>query len=597
MVPKTTLRLLSDEEVEKLASFCLDDTYDLYDARFGSAGSINFDCSICNLQKDKCLGHNGYISLNCKIFHPLAYTRICEIINSTCLNCKIKTENGKFCIKCNRAIQNDYHINEDSSHYLVMKSSKNYINFTNSAILYPECVENILPKGYVISKIIVPPISIRTPFDIEYATEIQKLYKYLIKIITSNNEYKCFDKYRRKSEDERHKMHQRYAQKVYKLYEMIVGSKKNEGIIGMTGTKNGIFRLIMQGKRLENCARTVITPDPYLELDQVAIPKKIADNIKILEQIDTTNIKEMKELAKNGLLWWQETGDIKGETRHIVDGMSFFRPLQDDDLVLFNRQPSLSRTSMLCFRVLKKKDLSNTFGMNPQVVVPFNADFVGDEMNIFFGVAKKETKNELKELCHLSKNFVVDGKVSVKPVQDLITGCYLMSKEDAIVKRSVYDMCKILYNNDKVVEEKVNISYNVELPLRKISTHYTTHSLLKLFIPDYDGRVIKKENLIKYIENNHNPLKMIQVLQQVVLIWLSSKGLTVSLEDLKVDRSKLDKSDKEKYQKTCLKLVEKELKNTQIMAMIDSGAKGQIVHLKHMAAALGQQIIGGKPRV
>ena len=52
----------------------------------------------------------------------------------------------------------------------------------------------------------------------------------------------------------------------------------------------------------------------------------------------------------------------------------------DGDYVLFNRQPSLHKMSMMAHRVKVMK--GNTFRLNVSVTPPYNADFDGDEMNM-----------------------------------------------------------------------------------------------------------------------------------------------------------------------------------------------------------------------
>lgn len=607
MAPKSTLRLLSDDDVDKMASFDLDESYNLYDNRFGSFGSVNYECAICGLSGDRCLGHSGKLSLGCKIFHPLAYKKICQFVDTICFNCNkrqdAEQENNNRCTICNKLIYKNHCIavykehtkfrsnnsSNDHLYCIARKHQQTRLNKTRNVYMTPEKVENILPKGYVISKILVPPINIRTPLDIEYVNDLHKLYKILIDLIKRHKElYGSFNPSRKPSSHE-------YMVNVSRLYERIVGSNKNEGIIGMLGTKSGIFRRIMQGKRVDKCARAVITPDPHLSLDQVSIPKRIASVIRVLENVSDDNIDNLLVLAENGRLWWQESGDVLVKPRHIVDGMTFYRELHNGDLVLFNRQPSLSRTSILCFKVKIKDCNSNTLGMNPQIVSPFNADFDGDEMNVFFGISNFSTQKELKELCSVSNNIIVDNTVSIKPIQDIITGCYLMSISDSAVADSVTRTCEMFYNRDTVQNYYTEISADKWGDYTEV---VTTRSILRACIPGYNNETITKYTLMMYIKDSPDPLPMIERLQHVVIAWLSHRGLSVPLEIFDIDRSiLLNKSDKDDYNDRCKTLVQTSLGNTDIMSMINSGAKGTSQHLQHMAAALGQQIIAGRPGV
>lgn len=73
------------------------------------------------------------------------------------------------------------------------------------------------------------------------------------------------------------------------------------------------------------------------------------------------------------------------------------REILENDIVLFNRQPSLHRFSMLSLQL--KIQSSKTFSFNPIICVPFNADFDGDEMNIHL---LQDTESKLEALNIMS---------------------------------------------------------------------------------------------------------------------------------------------------------------------------------------------------
>jgi DNA-directed RNA polymerase II subunit RPB1 len=175
------------------------------------------------------------------------------------------------------------------------------------------------------------------------------------------------------------------------------GSKAHKSVAERLKGKGGRIRGNLMGKRVDFSARTVITSDPNLSLDELGVPIKIAMNITFPEEVTPFNIDRLSKLVRNGrdvypganfvlpyhslelgkkskidLRYRKKSvklhyGDIV--ERHIVDG----------DPVLFNRQPSLHKMSIMCHRIRVIKDESlNTFRLNVTVTTPYNADFDGD---------------------------------------------------------------------------------------------------------------------------------------------------------------------------------------------------------------------------
>eukprot|EP00960_Hanusia_phi_P070540 767330-Hanusia_phi.AAC.14 len=120
-----------------------------------------------------------------------------------------------------------------------------------------------------------------------------------------------------------------------------------------------------------------------------------------------------KKIAKNEL----RIGDIV--ERHLID----------DDVVLFNRQPSLHRISIMAHRakVLKWR----TLRFNECVCNPYNADFDGDEMNLHVPQTE-EARAEAIELMGVVNNLCTpkDGSIMIAATQDFLTGSYLISRKN-----------------------------------------------------------------------------------------------------------------------------------------------------------------------
>lgn len=182
-------------------------------------------------------------------------------------------------------------------------------------------------------------------------------------------------------------------------------------------SKEGIFRQNLAGKRVNFCARSVISPDPFLNINEVGVPAKVARELTIPERVTEWNIDWLKKLIKRGDDYPGANYVITPEKskRRIAEeakdqiieelepGWIVERHLQDGDVVLFNRQPSLHRLSIIAHRV--KVVPGKTLRLNPVVCTPYNADFDGDEMNLHVPQTE-EARAEAENLVLLDHQIV-----------------------------------------------------------------------------------------------------------------------------------------------------------------------------------------------
>ncbi len=161
--------------------------------------------------------------------------------------------------------------------------------------------------------------------------------------------------------------------------------------------KEGRIRGNLMGKRVDFSARTVITPDPNLSIDELGVPRRIAMNLTFPEVVGVHNEAELRALVRVGPDAYPGAKQVRrtAENRTIrlrghpdrgavADALELGdvveRHLRNGDYVLFNRQPSLHKMSMMGHRV-RVMDYS-TFRLNVCVCASYNADFDGDEMNM-----------------------------------------------------------------------------------------------------------------------------------------------------------------------------------------------------------------------
>ena len=124
---------------------------------------------------------------------------------------------------------------------------------------------------------------------------------------------------------------------------------------------------------------------------------------------------------------------VMAESLNIGDVVE--RHLIDDDVVLFNRQPSLHKMSIMSHRV--KVRPWRTFRFNECVCNPYNADFDGDEMNLHVPQTE-EARAEATTLMGTKANIVTprNGTPLIAAIQDFITGAYLLTQRDTLLTRS-----------------------------------------------------------------------------------------------------------------------------------------------------------------
>ena len=206
--------------------------------------------------------------------------------------------------------------------------------------------------------------------------------------------------------------------------------------------KEGRFRSNLSGKRVNFSARTVISPDPNISINEVGVPEMIAKEVTVPVHVNDWNIDEMRTYIENGPdvhpgANYVINGDTKRrvteETKEFIleqlePGFIIERHLKDGDMVLFNRQPSLHRMSMMAHevRVLPYK----TFRLNLCVCPPYNADFDGDEMNMHV-FQTDESRAEAKSLMRVQEHILSPrfGGPIIGAIHDHISGAYLLTRD------------------------------------------------------------------------------------------------------------------------------------------------------------------------
>ena len=208
--------------------------------------------------------------------------------------------------------------------------------------------------------------------------------------------------------------------------------------------KEGRFRGSLSGKRVNFSARTVISPDPTLSLNEVGVPDRVATEMTQTMNVNERNLEDARRYVSNGPETHPGANYVKRPdgrrlkvteknceelSEKIQPGWEVARHLIDGDIVIFNRQPSLHRMSIMAHEVVVMP--YKTFRLNTVVCPPYNADFDGDEMNMH-ALQNEEARAEARVLMRVQEQILSPrfGENIIGAIQDHISGLYLLTHEN-----------------------------------------------------------------------------------------------------------------------------------------------------------------------
>ena len=341
--------------------------------------------------------------------------------------------------------------------------------------------------------------------------------------------------------------------------------------------KTGRVRGNLMGKRVDFSARSVITPDPELSISELGVPMKIAKNITKPVEVQKHNIHYLYYLVKNGphvypgakilekkngvsiSLGYVDRNNIKLEIGDIVH-----RHMVDGDYVLFNRQPTLHRMSMMA-HIVRVMSHGDTFRMNVADTKPYNADFDGDEMNMHMP-QNDEAESELRYLANIPNHIVspANNKPIIGIFQDSMIGSFLFTRENIkftrkeamnlLMKTNVYKTTN-LFNDEKkqeftsfeVMGEIIpNITLKYKTDRFKATEEYNTSNKVleiqngTIYRGQFDKGVLggSSKGLLHRIKKDYdaNSCKdFVDNLQGIITEYMKTTGFSVGISDLIAD--------------------------------------------------------------
>jgi len=613
--------LLSPEQIKKIscAKIITPELYDmdgypvdggLMDLRLGAIDP-GVRCRTCGGRLKECLGHPGSIELARPVIHVKYVPTIYIFLRSFCNNCgrilldqadieKLtpilrlkKSKDAKKCPHCN-TIQEKIRIEKPTSFLMGKKRIfPPEIREILERITDNDCkligvnAQTFRPEWAVLTVLLVPPVTVRPSITLESGERSEDdLTHKLGDIIRSNQrlwenlnagapeviiddlwdllQYHIttfFDNNISRIPPARH----RSGQPLKTITERIKG-------------KEGRIRHNLAGKRVNFSSRTVISPDPSLEINEVGVPYEIAEVLTVNEEVTTLNLESLKKLIMNNGYPGANyiirpdgrrkkiTADLKKEIiEEIKPGYFVERHLKDGDIVLFNRHPSLHRGSLMAHfvRVLPYR----TFRLHPAVAFPYNADFDGDEMNVHVPQTE-EARAEARILLNVNNNVMSPKNNTnlIGTISDAITGNYIMGKN--ILTKA--DAQQILFNAGVTsnIDKKEISGKNVFLEIFPEMSKAIKDEVLKSNLTDEYTFGVENDKISKMIDKELGREEFMKAIKKSFTLgtnYLSRRGFTIALEDLNVN---------EKTRKMTGEIIKEGEEKTKVI--IDSFQRGEL---------------------
>ncbi len=690
--------LLSPEQIKKIsvAKIVTPELYNidgypvdggLMDLRLGAIDP-GVRCRTCGGRLKECLGHSGSIDLARPVIH-LKYIPLIELG----LRC--------FCKECGKLMLSDKNLEKYSQSERAKKAKDAkkcpHCDATNERVkldkptsfyigkkrLFPTEIREILtkisgkelrkigvnpetcrPEWAILTGLLVPPVTVRPSIILESGERSEDdLTHKLSDIIRANQrlwenlnagapeviiedlwdllQYHVttfFDNTVARVPPARH----RSGQPLKTIMERIKG-------------KEGRIRKNLAGKRVNYSGRTVISPDPFIEINEVGVPYEIATVVTVAETVNDMNLEKLKELVKRGKEYpganyiirpdgkrKKITDELKEEIISELDvGYKVERHLQNGDVLLFNRHPSLHRGSLMAHFV--KVLPGRTFRLHPATANPYHADYDGDEMNIH-SPQTEEARSEARIILDVKRNLISPKNNTnlIGFIGDATTGNYLLGLEEfnSDYAKQILYQAGIEANISKKTVSGTEIFSEI-LPKVDFKNDSIDIKKGKIIKGKIDKNVLGSEDgeLVKELDKIVGEEKTFEVLKKgfnIGINHLSHRGITISLEDLNLNKKVISESEDiikkaekkteeiiSSYKKGELEkipgkseeesreikvlqvlnevrtkigeIVKKEFpENNPVSHMIKSGGGGNILNITQMTCCVGQQALWGK---
>lgn len=602
-ISKISFGILSQEEILKM-SCChvtavkVSDKGENIYSKFMGTIENGENCKTCDKDVWECPGHFGHFILEHPVVNPIFIHDVANILKCICFECyefilsedHLKLENIlkkfsnilawvkniKHCYKCNSekhaiSVINETIVDKDKVPLDTHKIQRVLENINDKTVRFLGFNPTMAhPKNFLFKVFPILPPCCR-PYVMSDENCCDDDLTYQLSEIIKNNQY-LNDDYLNKTELKRKKsmlkssllpisdiQQKHFTNLKFRISTYFNNSKKKAkhaatarpitGLKERIAGKEGQIRHNLLGKRCDQSGRTVVGPDPTLKLDELGIPKEMAEILTIPVHVTSFNLNYLTNIVNSNkanflikasdpkrninlknalnfrgtLLYFGDIIERDGEKITIKDtkfelkvgdsiirngkrlkdilypekklitleiGDIVKRQLTNGDYVLLNRQPTLHKASMQAFKVVINS--FKTLKINLAMTKAYNADFDGDEMNIHVPQSY-EAISELKELSSSLKCIMSNqnGKPNVAIVQDSLIGLFFMSKEEwckqTLEKEQFFDLLMVINKTNNFIERMDEIKHILKTFNITISSIFNGKGILSFLFPfDFD---------------------------------------------------------------------------------------------------------------
>lgn len=447
-------------------------------------------CRTCGGTIGQCLGHFGYLELTKPVVHPLYGKKIYMLLRATCRKCSrillsdeeakktkgnllvdIYKKKTKACPHCGEK-QKEISFSKPTSFRegdvdLTSEEVRQRLEKITDPDLESFKIKGGRPEWFIFTILPVPPVTVRPSITLETGERSEDdLTHKLVDVVRIN------ERLRKNLElgapdfiiaDIWELLQYHISTLMSNEISTLPPARHRSGralktLMQRLSKKEGRFRGNLTGKRVNFSARTVISPDSRISINEVGVPLEIAKELTVPIKVNKNNIKDLKQIIKNGAsvhpganyvvrpdgIRKKITEENKNDISEEIDiGYIVERHLMDGDITIMNRQPSLHRMSMMAHkaRIMPYR----TLRLCLPVTIPYNADFDGDEMNLH--VPQTEEARVEAEMLMKVENHIRSPRYGLPIIackHDHITGCFLLTRSG--VKFSKKEAAELLYS-------------------------------------------------------------------------------------------------------------------------------------------------------
>ncbi|PSR91523.1 DNA-directed RNA polymerase IV subunit like [Actinidia chinensis var. chinensis] len=398
---------------------------------------------------------------------------------------------------------------------------------------------------------------------------------------------------------------------------------------------------LLLGKRSDHVFRMVIVGDPNIKLSEIGIPCHIAERLHVSEHLNSWNSEKLNTCCNLRIL---EKGEIfvrrKDNLLRVTSmdklqiGDTVYRPLNDGDIVLINRPPSIHQHSFIALSV-KVLPINSVLSINPLVCSPFRGDFDGDCIHGYVPQSI-DSRIELQELVALDKQLIngQSGRNLLSLSHDSLTAAHLVVEDGVVL--NLHQMQQL----QMFCPRQIQLPAIVKAPLKANPPNtcfWSGKQLFSLLLPpdfDYDfpsndvricnGELLSSTDGSSWLRDGEGnlldcivkrcqgkSLDFLHAAQEVLCEWLSMRGLSVSLCDLYLSSDSYSREnmigevsyalqEAERISHTKLLMVDSKrdflIGSEESIDAVDFGAE-RMCYEKQKSAALSQVSVSGFKQV